>query len=163
IVKHANPCGIAIGAGLAEAHRKANACDPVSAYGGGNAAHREGTRDLAPPNAHILTQVAVAPRLAPPPHPLLPAQEKLRRAACPPPARPAARTEWRQLDGGLLMQSADLLDAPGDDPASWELKAGPPASHETMADLAFAWRACRSVKSNAILIAIEGATVGVGM
>ena len=61
------------------------------------------------------------------------------------------------------MQSADLLDAPGDDPASWELKAGPPASREAMADLAFAWRACRSVKSNAILIAIEGATVGVGM
>src|SRR5262249_56290396 len=66
-------------------------------------------------------------------------------------------------DGGLLMQSAGLLDAPGDDPASWELKAGPAASRETMADLAFAWRACRSVKSNAILIAIDGATVGVGM
>jgi phosphoribosylaminoimidazolecarboxamide formyltransferase/IMP cyclohydrolase len=61
------------------------------------------------------------------------------------------------------MQSADLLDAPGDDPASWELKAGRPASPEAMADLAFAWRACRSVKSNAILIAIDGATVGVGM
>jgi phosphoribosylaminoimidazolecarboxamide formyltransferase/IMP cyclohydrolase len=61
------------------------------------------------------------------------------------------------------MQSADLLDAPGDDPATWELKAGPVASGDVMADLIFAWRACRSVKSNAILIATGGATVGVGM
>jgi phosphoribosylaminoimidazolecarboxamide formyltransferase/IMP cyclohydrolase len=163
IVKHANPCGIAIGADLAEAHRKANACDPVSAYGGVIAANGEVTRDLAAQIADIFTEVVVAPGFEPAACELLTAKKNLRLLACPPPARPAARTEWRQLDGGLLMQSADLLDAPGDDPASWELKAGPPASREAMADLAFAWRACRSVKSNAILIAIEGATVGVGM
>ena len=75
----------------------------------------------------------------------------------------AAPIEWRQLDGGLLMQSADVLNAPGDDPATWELKAGPAAGADAMADLAFAWRACRSVKSNAILIATGGATVGIGM
>ena len=163
IVKHANPCGIAIGADLAEAHRKANACDPVSAYGGVIAANGEVTRDLAAQIADIFTEVVVAPGFEPAACELLTAKKNLRLLACPPPARPAARTEWRQLDGGLLMQSADLLDAPGDDPASWELKAGRPASPEAMADLAFAWRACRSVKSNAILIAIEGATVGVGM
>ena len=163
IVKHANPCGIAIGTDLAEAHRKANACDPVSAYGGVIAANGEVTRDLAAQIADIFTEVVVAPGFEPAACELLTAKKNLRLLACPPPARPAARVEWRQLDGGLLMQSADLLDAPGDDPASWELKAGPPASREAMADLAFAWRACRSVKSNAILIAIEGATVGVGM
>jgi len=121
------------------------------------------TRDLAAQIADIFTEVVVAPGFEPAACELLTAKKNLRLLACPPPARPAARVEWRQLDGGLLMQSADLLDAPGDDPASWELKAGPPASREAMADLAFAWRACRSVKSNAILIAIEGATVGVGM
>src|SRR5439155_1439854 len=119
--------------------------------------------DLAAQIADIFTEVVVAPGFEPAARELLTAKKNLRLLACPPPGRPAARTEWRQLDGGLLMQSADLLDAPGDDPASWELKAGRPASPEAMADLAFAWRACRSVKSNAILIAIDGATVGVGM
>jgi phosphoribosylaminoimidazolecarboxamide formyltransferase/IMP cyclohydrolase len=163
IIKHANPCGIAIGADLAEAHRKAHACDPVSAYGGVIAANGEVTEALAAQIADVFTEVVVAPGFEPAACELLTAKKNLRLLACPLPARPAAWTEWRQLDGGLLMQSADLLDAPGDDPASWELKAGPPASREVMADLAFAWRACRSVKSNAILIAIEGATVGVGM
>jgi phosphoribosylaminoimidazolecarboxamide formyltransferase / IMP cyclohydrolase len=163
IIKHANPCGIAIGADLAEAHRKAHACDPVSAYGGVIAANGEVTEKLAAQIAEVFTEVVVAPGFEPAARELLAAKKNLRLLACPPPARPAAPVEWRQLDGGLLMQSADLLDAPGDDPAAWELKAGPPASGEVMADLAFAWRACRSVKSNAILIAIDGATVGVGM
>ncbi|HYA50810.1 MAG TPA: bifunctional phosphoribosylaminoimidazolecarboxamide formyltransferase/IMP cyclohydrolase, partial [Streptosporangiaceae bacterium] len=163
IIKHANPCGIAIGADLAEAHRKAHACDPVSAYGGVIAANGEVTEALAAQIADVFTEVVAAPGFEPAACELLTAKKSLRLLTCPPPARPAARTEWRQLDGGLLMQSADQLDAPGVDPASWELKAGPPASREVMADLAFAWRACRSVKSNAILIAIEGATVGVGM
>ena len=61
------------------------------------------------------------------------------------------------------MQTADRLDAPGDDPAAWELKAGPGAAAADLADLAFAWRACRAVKSNAIVLAHAGATVGVGM
>jgi phosphoribosylaminoimidazolecarboxamide formyltransferase/IMP cyclohydrolase len=67
------------------------------------------------------------------------------------------------VDGGVLLQTADRLDAPGDDPASWELKAGRAVSAETLADLAFAWRACRAAKSNAIVLAAGGATVGVGM
>ena len=67
------------------------------------------------------------------------------------------------MDGGLLLQTPDQIDAPGDDPASWELKTGQPAAADTLADLAFAWRAIRSVKSNAILLAAGLATVGVGM
>jgi phosphoribosylaminoimidazolecarboxamide formyltransferase / IMP cyclohydrolase len=163
IVKHANPCGIAIGDDLADAHSKANACDPVSAFGGVIAANGEVTRELAAQIADIFTEVVVAPGFDPAARELLAARKNLRLLTCPPPAARTAATEWRQLDGGLLMQSADLLDAPGDDPASWELKAGPPASGEALADLAFAWRACRSVKSNAIVIAMAGATVGVGM
>ncbi|HEY3033650.1 MAG TPA: bifunctional phosphoribosylaminoimidazolecarboxamide formyltransferase/IMP cyclohydrolase [Streptosporangiaceae bacterium] len=164
IIKHSNPCGIAVGADLADAHRKAHACDPVSAYGGVIAANGLVTAALAAQIAEIFTEVVVAPGFEPAATELLTAKKNLRLLACPPPERAAAApTEWRQLDGGLLMQSADLLDAPGDDPATWELKAGPAASGEAMADLIFAWRACRSVKSNAILIATGGATVGVGM
>ena len=163
IVKHSNPCGIAIGTDLADAHRKANACDPVSAFGGVIAANGEVTAALAAQIADIFTEVVVAPGFEPAACELLMAKKNLRLLTCPPPPARAAATEWRQLDGGLLMQSADLLDAPGDDPATWELKAGPAVGEETLADLAFAWRACRSVKSNAIVIALAGATVGVGM
>jgi phosphoribosylaminoimidazolecarboxamide formyltransferase/IMP cyclohydrolase len=61
------------------------------------------------------------------------------------------------------MQSSDRIDAPGDDPSTWTLQAGEPADERTLADLAFAWRAIRAVKSNAILLADDGAAVGVGM
>src|SRR6202034_3528507 len=67
------------------------------------------------------------------------------------------------VSGGILMQSVDRVDEPGDDPANWELRAGPAATPEQLADLGFAWRACRAVKSNAILLASGGASVGVGM
>jgi phosphoribosylaminoimidazolecarboxamide formyltransferase/IMP cyclohydrolase len=87
----------------------------------------------------------------------------LRLLRCPAPDRTGAGPEWRRVDGGLLVQTQDLLDQPGDVPAGWELKAGDPASAEVLADLGFAWRACRSVKSNAILLASGGASVGVGM
>jgi phosphoribosylaminoimidazolecarboxamide formyltransferase/IMP cyclohydrolase len=63
----------------------------------------------------------------------------------------------------MLVQTADMIDAGGDDPSTWELRAGSPAADAQMLDLAFAWRACRSVKSNAILLASGGATVGIGM
>ncbi|MCT6839542.1 MAG: bifunctional phosphoribosylaminoimidazolecarboxamide formyltransferase/IMP cyclohydrolase, partial [Bifidobacteriales bacterium] len=69
----------------------------------------------------------------------------------------------RPIDGGVLVQSEDLIDAPGDNPDSWRLVSGPEPDDRTMNDLMFAWRAIRSVKSNAILLAHDGATVGIGM
>jgi phosphoribosylaminoimidazolecarboxamide formyltransferase/IMP cyclohydrolase len=191
IIKHANPCGIAIGADLAEAHRKAHACDPVSAYGGVIAANGVVTAAMAAQLADIFTEVIVAPGFEQAALDALTAKKNLRLLQCPaPPAPPApaapaapadpaapaapadppapaspagAAVEWRQVDGGLLMQTADRLDAPGDDPATWELRAGPAAAATVLADLAFAWRACRAAKSNAIVLARDGATVGVGM
>ena len=74
-----------------------------------------------------------------------------------------AGAEFRQISGGLLLQQRDAIDAPGDDPLNWTLGTGSPADPETLADLKFAWRTCRAVKSNAIVIAKGGATVGVGM
>jgi phosphoribosylaminoimidazolecarboxamide formyltransferase/IMP cyclohydrolase len=164
IIKHANPCGIAIGADLAEAHRKAHACDPVSAYGGVIAANGVVTAAMAAQLADIFTEVIVAPGFEQAALDALTARKNLRLLQCPAPAAPPGpAVEWRPVDGGLLMQTADRLDAPGDNPAAWELKAGPAATGTVLADLAFAWRACRAAKSNAIVLARDGATVGVGM
>jgi phosphoribosylaminoimidazolecarboxamide formyltransferase/IMP cyclohydrolase len=161
IIKHANPCGIAVGSDVADAHRKAHACDPTSAFGGVIAVNQEVTAELAKQLAEIFTEVIVAPSFAPEALEVLREKKNLRILVAPP-WNPAP-AEFRQVGGGLLVQMADRIDAPGDDPANWELAAGEPASAEQLRDLAFAWRAIRSVKSNAILLAHDGATVGVGM
>jgi phosphoribosylaminoimidazolecarboxamide formyltransferase/IMP cyclohydrolase len=161
IIKHANPCGIAVGADVADAHRKAHACDPTSAFGGVIAVNQEVTAELAKQLADIFTEVIVAPSFAPVALDVLREKKNLRILVAP--AWNPAPAEFRQVGGGLLVQMADRIDAPGDDPANWELATGEPASAEQLNDLAFAWRAIRSVKSNAILLAHDGATVGVGM
>ncbi|GLY76751.1 bifunctional phosphoribosylaminoimidazolecarboxamide formyltransferase/IMP cyclohydrolase [Actinoallomurus iriomotensis] len=161
IIKHANPCGIAVGADIAEAHRKAHACDSLSAYGGVIATNRPVSAEMARQVADIFTEVLVAPAFDEEALSLLTVKKNIRLLVCP--EGPAGVTEFRRIDGGLLTQSTDRIDAAGDDPAAWELKAGAAADEATLRDLAFAWRACRSVKSNAILLAADGATVGVGM
>jgi phosphoribosylaminoimidazolecarboxamide formyltransferase/IMP cyclohydrolase len=161
IIKHANPCGIAIGADVAEAHRKAHACDPVSAFGGVIAANREVSLELAQQLADIFTEVIVAPAFSAEALELLREKKNLRVLTAPAWNPPPA--EFKQVGGGVLVQMADRVDAPGDDPSGWTLATGSPASPEALADLAFAWRAIRSVKSNAILLAHDGATVGIGM
>ena len=161
IIKHANPCGIAIGADVAEAHRKAHACDPVSAFGGVIAVNQEVTASLARQLEEIFTEVIVAPAYEPEALELLREKKNLRVLVAPAWNPPPA--EIKQIGGGVLVQMADRIDAPGDDPANWTLATGEPAGPEMMRDLAFAWRAIRSVKSNAILLAHDGATVGVGM
>ncbi|GAA4074630.1 bifunctional phosphoribosylaminoimidazolecarboxamide formyltransferase/IMP cyclohydrolase [Actinomadura miaoliensis] len=161
IIKHANPCGIAVGADVAEAHRKAHACDPVSAYGGVIAVNRPVTAAMAEQVADVFTEVIVAPGFDDDALEILTRKKNIRLLRCP--EGPASAEEYRRIDGGVLLQSVDKVDAPGDDPANWELKTGAPADEATLRDLAFAWKACRSVKSNAILLAADGATVGVGM
>jgi phosphoribosylaminoimidazolecarboxamide formyltransferase/IMP cyclohydrolase len=161
IIKHANPCGIAVGADVAQAHRKAHACDPVSAYGGIIAVNRPVTEELARQVADIFTEVVVAPGFDEGALAVLTAKPSLRLLVAPP-WRPAP-AEWRQVSGGVLVQMADRVDAEGDAVDAWRLVAGSPASDAVLADLAFAWKAARSVKSNAILLAANGATVGVGM
>jgi phosphoribosylaminoimidazolecarboxamide formyltransferase/IMP cyclohydrolase len=161
IIKHANPCGIAVGADVAEAHRKAHACDPVSAYGGVIAVNAEVTGALVDQLKGVFTEVIVAPSYSLDARERLTARKNLRVLVAP--QWTPERVEWRQVTGGLLTQTADRVDAPGDDPASWTLASGAPADEATLADLVFAWRAIRSVKSNAILLASDGASVGVGM
>ncbi|NGO71821.1 bifunctional phosphoribosylaminoimidazolecarboxamide formyltransferase/IMP cyclohydrolase [Streptomyces boncukensis] len=167
IIKHTNPCGIAVADpadDIAEAHRKAHACDPVSAYGGVIAVNRPVSRTMAEQVADIFTEVIVAPDYEDGAIEALTRKKNLRVLRCPQaPGSPAARSEFRPIDGGGLAQVSDALQADGDDPAHWTLAAGAALSDGELAELAFAWRACRAVKSNAILLAKDRATVGVGM
>ena len=162
IIKHANPCGVAVGLDIAEAYRKAFATDPVSAFGGVVAANREVSAEMAEAMADVFTEVVIAPDYEPEALELLAARKNLRvlRVAGP---HMGARIESRSVSGGLLLQVADAINAEGDDPANWRLVSGSPADRDLLRDLEFAWRAVRSVKSNAILLARNGAAVGVGM
>ncbi|GED09005.1 bifunctional phosphoribosylaminoimidazolecarboxamide formyltransferase/IMP cyclohydrolase [Cellulosimicrobium cellulans] len=171
IIKHANPCGIAVGADVAEAHARAHATDPVSAYGGVIAANRVVTRAAAEQIAPVFTEVVVAPGFEPEALEVLQAKKNIRLLVVDTP--PTTSVETRPVSGGLLVQSADRVDAVvtdadgnvtgGDDPQHWNLVTGEAADDATIADLAFAWRAIRAAKSNAILLANDGAAVGVGM
>jgi phosphoribosylaminoimidazolecarboxamide formyltransferase/IMP cyclohydrolase len=166
IIKHANPCGIAVGEDVAEAHRKAHECDPVSAFGGVIATNVPVSVAMAEQVAEVFTEVVVAPAYDEGAVEVLTRRKNIRVLVVPADVQRAG-AEFRPVSGGLLMQARDLVDARveggGDDPADWRLVSGDPADEQTLADLAFAWRACRSVKSNAILLASDGASVGVGM
>ncbi|MDK8663627.1 bifunctional phosphoribosylaminoimidazolecarboxamide formyltransferase/IMP cyclohydrolase [Corynebacterium coyleae] len=161
IIKHANPCGLAVSdESIADAHKKAHACDPVSAYGGVIAANREVTLELAEQIHPIFTEVVIAPSFAPEALELLRTKENLRLLE----VTPEQLTEERkQITGGWLVQERDQFQADGDAAANWKLVAGDAADEQTLADLEFAWRSVRCVKSNAILIANDGASVGIGM
>lgn len=160
IIKHANPCGIATADTVEQAHALAHACDPVSAFGGVIAANRPITRAAAESIAEIFTEVIVAPSFEPDALELLTAKKNLRLLKLPSNfARPTS--EQRQISGGMLVQSVDNYDGFTSD--GWALAAGAEADAQTRADLEFAWRAVRAVKSNAILLASGGASVGVGM
>ena len=161
VVKHANPCGIAVDEDVAKAHAKAHACDPVSAYGGVIATNATVTAAMAAQVKPIFTEVIVAPEYEAEALEILSAKKNLRILRLPKPVR--GGYEFKQVTGGLLVQERDNVDAAGDDPAHWQLVAGPSADAETLADLRFAWNAVRSVRSNAVLLAHAGATVGVGM
>ena len=162
IIKHANPCGIAVGPDIAEAHRLAHECDPVSAYGGVVATNRPVTMAMADRLGPIFTEVVIAPGYEDGVLERWAKKTDLRVLVAPPRSSGAA-VEQRPISGGVLLQTADRIDAPGDDPANWTLVAGNSADPETLADLEFGWRSLRAVKSNAILLAHGGATVGIGM
>ncbi|KRE28986.1 phosphoribosylaminoimidazolecarboxamide formyltransferase [Mycobacterium sp. Soil538] len=162
IIKHANPCGIAVSSvSVADAHRKAHECDPLSAFGGVIATNTEVSVEMAETVAGIFTEVIVAPAYEPGAVDVLRGKKNIRILVASEP-QPGG-TEFRQVSGGLLVQQRDAVDAQGDDPANWTLATGTPADPAVLADLVFAWRACRAVKSNAIVVAKDGATVGVGM
>ncbi|MEU8824156.1 bifunctional phosphoribosylaminoimidazolecarboxamide formyltransferase/IMP cyclohydrolase [Streptomyces sp. NPDC048636] len=161
IIKHANPCGIAVGADVAEAHRKAHACDPLSAFGGVIAVNRPVSVAMAEQVAEIFTEVIVAPDYEDGAVEVLARKKNIRVLRCA--DAPEATVEERPIEGGALVQAKDRFQAEGDNPAHWTLATGEALDADGLAELSFAWRACRAVKSNAILLAKDGATVGVGM
>ena len=165
IIKHANPCGIAVGSDIAQAHARAHQTDPLSAFGGVIAANRTITLAAAEQIAEVFTEVVIAPDYEPAALELLTQKKNIRVLKLA--AAAAATQELRPISGGLLVQQVDQIDAKvtdgGDDFASWQLAAGTAADAQTVADLQFAWRAVRAVKSNAILLANGGAAVGIGM
>jgi phosphoribosylaminoimidazolecarboxamide formyltransferase / IMP cyclohydrolase len=165
IIKHANPCGIAIGSPnaqdpIADAHAKAHFCDSVSAYGGVIAANRLVTLEMAKQVADIFTEVIVAPGYDFEALQLLLTKKNLRVLQLPPNYSRESR-EMRQVSGGLLVQETDSFENFTD--KNWKLVTGAKADPQTRSDLEFAWRAVRSVKSNGILLAKDGASVGIGM
>ncbi len=162
IIKHANPCGIALGVDVAEAHHKAHACDPVSAFGAVIAVNREVDLPMARQVAELFTEVVVAPGFSEDALAVLTERKNVRLLRLPS-AAVTDPVETRAISGGLLMQTVDRLQAPGDDPATWTLACGPPPDEATMGGLVLAWRAARAVKSNAIVLGSGGATVGIGM
>ncbi|MDN6246661.1 MAG: bifunctional phosphoribosylaminoimidazolecarboxamide formyltransferase/IMP cyclohydrolase, partial [Corynebacterium casei] len=161
IIKHANPCGIAVSdESIAAAHAAAHACDPMSAFGGVIAVNREVTKEMATQVADIFTEVIIAPSYEDGAVEILQGKKNIRILVA---EHEAPAVEVKEISGGRLLQEADVYQAEGDQASTWTLAAGEAASEEKLAELEFAWRAVRSVKSNAILLAHEGATVGVGM
>ena len=164
VVKHNNPCGVAVvdeGQDIALAHARAHGTDPVSAYGGVIAANRTVTLAMAQQVKPIFTEVILAPGYEDEALELLRTKKNLRILKLE--GEYTRGVEMREIWGGMLIQDADRIDAGGDAPAGWTLAAGEAADEATLADLEFAWRAVRAVKSNAILLAADGAAVGIGM
>ncbi|MFM1909390.1 MAG: hypothetical protein RLZZ545_88 [Actinomycetota bacterium] len=161
IIKHANPCGVAIGSDIADAYTKAHSCDPVSAFGGVIAASREVTVAMATLVSDVFTEVIIAPSYEQGALEILQSKPSIRILTCP--INRISPLEIRPVSGGALVQQTDLINADGDDVNNWRQVTGAAVSSEVLADLHFAWRAVRSVKSNAILLAQGGAAVGIGM
>ncbi len=165
IIKHANPCGLAIASEgssdpVLSAYQKAHQTDPVSAYGGVVATNRIVTKAMAEALSDVFTEVIASPDFEPAALDILQKKKNLRILKIPSGYQLPSQ-EFRQISGGLLIQSPDSFE--NFDSSNWQLVSGQMADAETLRDLEFAWRAVRSVKSNAILLAKDGAAVGIGM
>jgi phosphoribosylaminoimidazolecarboxamide formyltransferase / IMP cyclohydrolase len=160
IIKHANPCGVALGATLAEAYEKALACDPVSAFGGVIALNRRLDAASARKIVEMFTEVIIAPEADEEALAIVAAKKNLRlliAGALPDPRMPTVSV--RSVAGGLLVQDRD--SGALDERALKVVTRRAPTPGE-MADLRFAWKVAKHVKSNAIVYARDGATVGIG-
>ena len=158
IVKHTIPCGIASNADLAEAFDDALASDPVSAYGGVVAVNRPLSVDMATRLSGHYFEIVLAPSIDEDAFAALHRRRNLRIIEAPM-DDPAPDFEARLLDGAMLVQTPDRV-AP--DPAAWKTVTQRQPTPDEIKSLAFAWRAVRHVKSNAIVLAVGRATVGVG-
>ena len=156
IVKHANPCGAALGGSVADAYRKALASDPQSAFGGIVALSGEVDGDLASEISRVFTEILVAPAFTDEAREILSAKPNVRVLVAGPLVRP--RLSAKYVTGGILLQTSDAVE----DDSEYRVVTDARPSPQQMGDLIFAWRVARVVKSNAIVLTRDGATVGVG-
>ena len=161
IIKHANPCGIALGADIAAAYSAAHLCDPVSAFGGVVAANRPVSLAMATALSAIFTEVVIAPGYEDGAIEVISKKPSIRILTCT--TTNTSALELRPVSGGALLQQSDLINAQGDAPQNWVQVTGEKVTPQVMSDLVFAWRSVRAVKSNAILLAKDGASIGIGM
>lgn len=157
VVKHANPCGVAVADDITEAYVRANACDPVSAFGGIVAANRTVTADMAAALAEVFTEVVVAPDFEPGALEILTAKKNLRVMS----ASQASPLPFdvRPVDGGLLVQQPDSVAGRSDE---WRVVTAVAPTEAQWADLEFAWQVCAAVSSNAIVYARDLQAFGIG-
>ena len=159
IIKHTNPAGLAVAETLADAYPKALAGDPVSAFGGIVAANRPIDEAVAAQIVEVFTEVVVAPAFTDAALDVLRTKANLRILALDRPAPPGTPLTLRSISGGLLVQDADVAAEQYDD---WTVATSAKPDETTMAELQFAWQACKHVKSNGIVLARDRAVVGVG-
>ena len=157
IVKHANPCGVALHDDLTEAYVRANACDPVSAFGGIVALNRNVTRDLAEALVPVFTEVVVAPSFDADALQVFAAKGNLRVLSGP--QAYGTALDVRSIDGGLLVQHLDTIDL---DRSHWSVVTTTAPTEAQWDDLAFAWTVCAAVSSNAIVYAKDRQAFGIG-
>jgi len=157
VVKHANPCGVAVAETIEQAYSQANACDPVSAFGGIVALNRPVTRALAEALAPVFTEVVVAPSFEAGALEVFAAKPNLRVLSAHAPHGMAL--DMRTIDGGLLVQQVDTVSP---DRSGWQVVTVAQPTPEQWADLEFAWQVCAVVSSNAIVYAKDGRALGIG-
>jgi phosphoribosylaminoimidazolecarboxamide formyltransferase/IMP cyclohydrolase len=157
IIKHANPCGVAVADDVATAYRRAHECDPLSAFGGIVAVNGQLTGECAEALTQTFTEVVIAPNFTADALAVLREKKNLRIVQASPP-RGGART-MRTIDGAMLVQTPDVVDA---DPASWRVVTIAKPTESQLRDAVVAWQTCAAVSSNAIVIARDLAAVGIG-
>jgi phosphoribosylaminoimidazolecarboxamide formyltransferase/IMP cyclohydrolase len=157
IVKHANPCGVAVGSDVTAAYLRAHACDPLSAFGGIVALNRPVPESLAVALAPVFTEVVVAPSFHDDALAVLAGRKNLRVLAAPPPG--AERVQVRSIDGGLLVQQPDEVDL---DRRHWKVVTKVAPTPTEWEDITMAWQVCAAVSSNAIVLVQDGQAVGIG-
>lgn len=157
IVKHANPCGVAVAADINSAFQKAYECDPVSAFGGIVALNKTLTRDVAVALVEVFTEVVVAPEVEPDALEVLREKRNLRILRASAPSREGRSI--RSVDGGVLVQD---LDMPSLDTSSWQVVGNVQPPADRLRDAVIAWVTCAAVGSNAIVLVNDGAAVGIG-
>jgi phosphoribosylaminoimidazolecarboxamide formyltransferase/IMP cyclohydrolase len=157
VVKHANPCGVAVADDITDAYVRANACDPVSAFGGIIAANRTVTAEMATAIGDVFTEVVVAPGYEPEALEILAVKKNLRVMSANAPS--PLPFDVRPVDGGFLVQQPDPVAGRSD---AWRVVTAAQPTEEQWADLEFAWQVCAAVSSNAIVYAKDLQAFGIG-